>query len=74
MPTSSSSWRSMVAIVGASFQNGITVFTELLGVVLGVNCTAFLLVVEVLVVSTFGVIVNLDTVDCTGGVCFGGIC
>ena len=49
------------------------IFIELLGTVLGVNHTVFVPIVEVLVVTTFRVMVKLITVGYTGGVWFGDI-
>ena len=43
----SSSWTSVVATVGVGYHTGITVFTGLLRVVLGPNCTVFLPIAEI---------------------------
>ena len=63
----------MVATVGVSFHTGVTLFMELLWVVLHVNQAVFLLIAEVLAVTAFVVIVHLFIVGCIGGVSFGGI-
>ena len=64
----------MVATGGVSFYTAVTVFTELLAVVLGGNWTVILPIAEVLVVPAFGTIVDLGTVGCPGGVHLSGIC
>ena len=63
----------MVATAGVSFHTDVYVFIGILGVVLGINCTVFISIAEVLVVTASGVVVNLVNVGCAGGICFGGI-
>ena len=61
-------------MVGDNFHTGITVFTETLVAVSGVNHTVFLPIAEVLVATAFGVVADLVIVGCSGGVCFDGLC
>ena len=48
-------------MVVVGFHTSVTVFTELLGVVLGANHTVFLPIAEALVFTAFRVVVNLVT-------------
>ena len=54
-------------MVCVSFCTGVTVFTELIEVVLGVNYTVYLPISEVVVVTAFRVVVSLVPVGCKGG-------